>query len=314
MKRSVWITFVAFILFLAGCSSKNLYTKPSVFIKTASPHDNNSSVANKPIIYCLDVYSELQISTNSTRLDEYGNCNGYFTMGINGNYFETNESNISPKNIAKQLLFLSDRNCVTFRNGFYFNDMLTKAGTGIINLNLSYIGSVNLGEIRELSTAQLIAMNRYLDINLDKRNRLRTQIIKKIDEAPKYDLFSVLDDITVYDSLCSLTPTSTIGDISSSSRGDSWIDCDLNINGGKQQFTFHIISDTSNTLCLYDKRTYSEKCESNRVYDGRIQAFRDSNTSHDFNISRMDGSIIGGDLNGSCTPSSPKILNFIKMF
>jgi hypothetical protein len=216
------------ILSISGCSSKQFYSKPSVFIYADNPSIvDNKSKPTKTQVYCLDNRGVLQDTNpscddNSTSLlDKYGNCRGYLSMYVEGNHFENSKDldakdkdakDKDAKEVARKLLFLSDKNCAVFSNDFYFKEVLVQGGSELLSLNIFGIGGINLGQVQKYTTGQLMAMGNSLAANLEKRKNFKAKIMDKIDSNTSYHLFTVLDDMTIYDNLCSLHATTGLGD------------------------------------------------------------------------------------------------------
>lgn len=195
---------------------------------------------------------------NLSMRDNYGNCDGYYTMRIKNDLFDGNNDELQKKELFEKLLYLSDRNCITFKNRFYFNEMITKSGGEIVSMNLFGLGGINLGGVEQITAAQLLALNSNLERNLKKRNKLKSAILEKIEyEKP----FILLSDIASYDSLCGLYPTNEIEDLNVTVSSDKWVRCDFNeTEDGHKGKEYYKIDTKNKSVCKYSHDDFTLNC------------------------------------------------------
>jgi hypothetical protein len=125
---------------------------------------------------------------------------------------ETKYENGELKATASKLFFLSDRNCVNFQNDFYFKDLVAQSGFKLLDLNVLGIASVNLGQLKEFSSTEIATMSKNLTENLTKRLKYKKTIYENMSKSD-YNHYNMLNDIAIYDSLCSLHATMDYSDV-----------------------------------------------------------------------------------------------------
>lgn len=208
--------FIALIL-ITGCS-QHLYSKPSVFLQAESPDRSGTFESNTSHIYCLNGRGELQLS-DSTKIDEYGSCDGYYTMVLpkedfNVSKINTPDSSQSARNeaLVNELLYFSDRNCVTFINRFFYNELWIQNGSNALNIGIGSVG-IQIGEIQKITAQQIGYFTKNLNDNMKKRKQMRQYILKDLNVSGKANFFSMLNAIHEYDTVCSLHPTYSMYDL-----------------------------------------------------------------------------------------------------